>query len=104
MEETAIRALIANGGFAVLAGFAIFILWKMHTAHADDLKASAGREKLLTDRVLDVSLSVQSALVSNTSAITGLASETAGARAILHNIANSMADHEHRIYGLEKKP
>ena len=102
MDESLVAVIVRSGGFATLAAFAIFSLYKMSQAHTGDLKAGSERERLLTERVIDVVISVQGALVANTAAVQALQSEAAGLRASNHTIANFMAEYQVRMQALEQ--
>lgn len=90
MEDALIRGLLAQGGFAVLAGVLIFIGWRtMQSA-----------EKLLL-RILDQLPQVASSQATLSASVDGLRAEVAGLRSIMHNVANYQAEFERRLWQVE---
>lgn len=98
-------ALISQGGFAVLAAFAIGTIFQLARMWVADIKASAERERTLTNRALDVITNVTTAVTAQNEKILGLDGQIAGLRSICHTIGNAVADFpavDHRLSRLEK--
>lgn len=92
MEESLLRALIANGGFAVLAAFLGLLAYKMWQ-----------QAQAILNRVLDLVREVSAAQATLTSAITALSGEVAGLRTGIHGVRDLMVVFEARLHELEKR-
>lgn len=111
MDPAVLRAIISQGGFAVLAFVVIYLGFLGNKRWVDDIKAAGDRERELTGKVFDLARDVTTQLAGNTAAIVGLTAEVAGLRAIAHNIANfqgqyslDKVDLTRRIDTLERRP
>lgn len=89
MPETAISGLITQGGFAVLAGLAIIVIFQIARMWVSDIKNSNERERALTNRVLDLVSKYTEAITANTAQLAGMETEMAGMRAGLHSLRNA---------------
>lgn len=84
--------IASQGGFAVLAAFAIGTILQIAKMWVADIKASAERERLLTSKVLDLLAQVTAAIAEHSGKISGLTTEIQGLRSIAHTIGNAVAD------------
>jgi len=103
MPESSLAPLISQGGFAVLAGFAVLTIWQMAKAWVSDVKANAERERLLSREVISALLDVTKTLAANTAAVAVVGNEVAGLRTGIHGIRDLMGTFESRFFELEKQ-
>lgn len=96
---------IANqGGFAVLAAFAIGTIFQLAKTWVGDVKAGAERERALSAQTISALLAVTAGLAVNTEAVKANGAEIAGLRGGIHGVRDLMTSFEARLYELEKKP
>lgn len=90
MGEDLLRALVNQGGFAVLAAAFGYLGFRGAQMWVADVKASSERERLLTERVLDLTAQITAALTAQTSQIQAIVVEQQGMRTHFHALRNAM--------------
>lgn len=102
MTENVIRALIAQGGFAVLALCFGYLGFRGAQMWVADVKAAAERERQLTSRILDLVAQFSAAMASHTERLASLEKQEEGVRQGMHRLLNILTTFEARFWELEK--
>lgn len=88
--DNAMAEMVKQGGYAVLAAFAIYTIWQVSKAWVRDVQSSAERERQLTQQVFSTLSENAKSAAALAAAIALLSSEVQGFRTNLHAVASQV--------------